>query len=138
MSQKTFIIKLVALLVAGFSSVGLSIEAKANSIETGDGDEVIIVIQPREEQPGGGPRNPSEVPIEAYYDSGTASVCAYLSDAGQTVEVEFYNLTMNEYYSFEIPGNGFSVMPISGNSGYWTVSFTLLSGSIYDGQFLIQ
>lgn len=30
------------------------------------------------------------------------------------------------------------VMPISGSSGYWTVTFTLLSGAIYDGEFIIQ
>lgn len=137
MSQKNVLCKLIALLVASLSCVGFFTEAKDNPIEIGDGDEVIIVIQPREGQPSGGPRTPSAVMLYAYYNASFTSVCAQLSNAGEVVDVEFYNLTTNEYYSFEIPGSGLSVMPISGNPGYWTVTFTLLSGAVYDGEFIL-
>ena len=135
MSQKTVLSKLMTLLVAVYSCNLVF----ANSIMslTPLNDEGDIIIRPREGETTGIPRMPSGTIITASYDENTASVCAYLVNAGETVDVEFYNLTTNEYYSFEIPGSGLSVMPISGNSGHWTVSFTLLSGTIYDGTFLI-
>lgn len=135
MSHKTFLHKLIALLLAVFSS-GLVLANSDMSLSLLN-DEGDIIIRPREGETTGIPRMPSATIITASYDENTASVCSILSNAGETVEVEFYNLTTSEYYSFEIPGSGLSVMPISGNSGYWTVTFTLLSGAIYDGDFYL-
>lgn len=133
MSQKTILCKLMTLLVAVFSScLVLANSVMGLSLSNDEGD---IIIRPREGEATGIPRMPSGTIITASYDENTESVCALLSNAGETVEVEFYNLTTNEYYFFEIPGSGLSIMPISGNPGYWTVSFTLLSGLIYDGEF---
>ena len=80
---------------------------------------------------------PSSIRIEAYYDADFASVCAYLVNAGETVDVEFNNLTTGDSFTFEIPGSGMSVMPIGGAAGYWTVTFTLMSGSVFVGEFEI-
>lgn len=105
-------------------------------IRTKDGDEVLIIVQPREEE-ADVPRTPNTTTIEAWYSWSTSSVRASLANTGDSVQVEFNNLSTGEYYSFIINGNGSSVMPISGSSGYWTVSFTLSSGVIYDGCFIL-
>lgn len=97
-----------------------------------------IIVRPSNDQQSTGPRMPSSTRIEAYYDADLASVCAYLINAGETVDVEFNNLSTGDSFTFEIPGAGMSVMPIGGAAGYWTVTFTLLSGAIYDGEFIIQ
>ena len=116
--------KLFILLLA----VGLI--PKTNLLASGicssssDGDDVIIVV-------------PSSTRIEAYYDADLASVCAYLVNAGETVDVEFNNLTTGDSFTFEIPGAGMSVLPIGGATGYWTITFTLSSGSVYFGEFEI-
>lgn len=133
-TKKLFL--LMTLLIAGVSSGLQTTQAAIRSTTSGDGDGN-IVIRPRGQQPIGGPRMPSTTSIVAHYDASLTSVCAYLSNAGDDVEVEFNNLTTGEYYSYEIPGSGLSVMPIGGNPGYWTVSFTLSSGAIYDGEFNI-
>ena len=136
MSQKSMICKLVVVLTVGLSTGWASASSSSSSILSRDGDGEIIT-RPREGAPEGIPRMPSGVSIEAYYDANLASVCAYLSNAGDSVEVEFNNLTTEEYYFYEIPGSGLSIMPIGGNPGHWTVSFTLLSGVIYDGDFYL-
>lgn len=100
-------------------------------------DEAIIIVHPIGEQQSGGPRAPSSTRIEAYYDADLASVCAYLVNAGETVDVEFNNLTTGDSFTFEIPGSGMSVLPIGGAAGYWTVTFTLSSGAVYEGEFVI-
>lgn len=95
----------------------------------------MIIVRCREGQLTGAPRIPSSTRIEAYYDADLASVCAYLVNGGETVDVEFNNLTTGDSFAFEIPGAGMSVMPIGGAAGYWTVTFTLSSGAVYEGEF---
>lgn len=105
-------------------------------IRTEEGDEELIIVRPREEEPDV-PRTPNTTTIEAWYSWSISSVRASLANAGDSVQVAFNNLSTGEYYSFVVNGNGSSVMPISDSSGYWTVSFTLSSGVIYDGYFIL-
>ena len=119
------------LLLTGLFSTSASVIANPSS----DGDEVIIIVQP-EGEPTDLPRMPV-ARIEACYSWSTSSVSATLSNAGDVVEVAFYNFSTGEDYAFEIPGNGLSVMPIGSSSGFWTVSFTLSSGAVYYGTFIL-
>jgi len=84
----------------------------------------------------GGPRSSVDL-IRAYYDDDFSCVYATLSNAGVEVEVEFVNHTTNETDSYVIPGTGSSILPISGTSGYWTITFILADGSVYVGNFVI-
>lgn len=84
----------------------------------------------------GAPRS-SGIPIEAFYDSDLSSVCATLTDAGTSVYVDFVNHTTNETAEYIIPGSGSYMMPISGTSGYWTITFTLSGGEIIVGDFIL-
>lgn len=99
-----------------------------------EGDEAIL-INHRPINPPGGPRSPQSVEIVAYYNSDVSCVFATLSNAGVSVTVELVNITNDEYYDYVIPGTGLSVLPISGNSGLWTITFTLADGDVYEGEF---
>ena len=133
MLHSTILCKLTALLIAGSGFCRLLTEPNTSFLPFYD--EGSIIIRPREGESTGIPRNNPSIHIEAYYDTCLASVCAYLLHAGTSVKVELCNHTTGENYYYEVSGDGFSFMPIDGNSGRWTIVFTLPSGAIYDGEF---
>ncbi len=80
---------------------------------------------------------PRSLIIEAYYDSELSYVSASLSSAGTFVDVYIENQDTEEQYNYQIPGTGNSVLPISGTSGYWTITFILSNGDEYVGYFIL-
>ena len=104
---------------------------------TKDGNPIPIVQIPSN-APGneGGPRSTVDI-IHAYYDTDFSCVCANLSNAGTSVSVEITNVATNETFDYVIPGSGLSILPISGNAGYWTITFTLPDRSVYGGYFML-
>lgn len=90
--------------------------------------------------PSGASQNPGaprSLIIEAYYDSELSYVSASLSSAGTFVDVYIENQDTEEQYNYQIPGTGNSVLPISGTSGYWTITFILSNGDEYVGYFIL-
>lgn len=82
-------------------------------------------------------RSPEQVPIECASLSSSILV-TYLSALG-SVSIELENLTTGEYDQTVVnalPGS--SVLPFSGTSGTWTITFTLSSGIIYYGVFFVN
>ena len=131
--QKTFnyskrVLTSVFVITGLFGFIGLN--------ATEDHDEIIISNQSGFSDNNGSPRT-SNVLIEAYFDTELSYVCASLSNAGASVTVEFINHTTNETADYIIPGSGSSILPISGNAGFWTVTFTLESGDVYYGEFVL-
>lgn len=130
-----FICILTALVFAGVSPPSLhylnvqEVVAKQQHVN--------IVVRPRDSRPSDIPRTPSAVRIEAYYDEEISSVCSYLSNAGTVIAVSVSNLDTGETVSSSIPGSGFSVIPISGTTGTWILMYTLLSGKVYEGTFIL-
>lgn len=133
MSQKLLSHFLYGLLLCG--TLCLSNCLWASHIQ--DGDDIIIIFLPPDGELPNQPRMPSTIQLYAWYSWETSSVSASLSNAGNIVAVEISNLSSLEHYSFEISGNGISVMPISGSSGHWTMSVTLASGVSYHGFFTL-
>lgn len=133
---KKFILSLLtALLIVGFSPGALDCAASVSSrFEEGC---IEIIVQPRGDVAPTSPRMPSAVRIEAYYDWGISSVCSYLTNAGSSVAVVLSNLDTGETVSCSIPGSGFSVIPISGTSGTWVLTYTLPGGRVYEGTFIL-
>ena len=80
---------------------------------------------------------PSAVRIEAYYDEAVSAVCSYLTNVGTSVDVVLSNVDTGETMSSSIPGFGFSVIPISGTSGVWILTYTLSGGKVYEGTFIL-
>ncbi len=77
------------------------------------------------------------VRIEAALDTDLYSVYVKLWNAGTSVTVDIENVTAGESYQYFVSGNSSDVLPISGSSGYWTITFTLSDGSVYGGCFII-
>jgi len=126
---------LLFILLVCFTSYGFVCSASTNSQGMPKEDDEGIILRKHEGQPSGGPRQPSSTSIVAYYSSDLLSVCASLYNAGDVVEVEFYNYTTGTSLDYEIPGSGPSVMPIGGTSGLWSVTFSLSNGDVYEGEF---
>lgn len=90
--------------------------------------------------PSGAEQNPGaprSLFIEANYDSNLSCVNASLNGAGTLVDVYIENLDTEEQIYYQITGNGNSIMPISGSSGYWTITFVLSNGDVYYGEFYL-
>ena len=131
MMKHSFLTRLPFVMAAIFSLLLF-----AETISFAQAPQVILISHTSGDLPDA-PRSPSITSIDAYYDYSSSSVCVYLINAGTTVSVEFVNLTTNETANYQIPGSGSSVLPISGNTGYWTVTFTLESGDEYSGEFIL-
>ena len=112
----------------------MAIQMDASIVSSSETKEILISHESTE--PEGAPRSLGAI-IEAYYDTDLLCVCAYLSNAGISVSVEIVNQTTNETEEYVIPGSGSSALPISGNPGYWTITFTLQSGDVYIGEFIL-
>lgn len=83
------------------------------------------------------PEAPRSLTIEAYFDSDLSCVSASLNGAGTLVDVYIENLDTEEEVHYQIPGSGNSIMPISGTSGCWRITFILSTGDEYVGEFYI-
>lgn len=123
---------LSALFMLGYGQGGPSKESCYLGEEKHD-----IIVRPLNAPPINSPRFPSAVRIEAYYDEAVSAVCSYLTNAGSSVAVVLSNLDTGETVSCSIPGSGFSVIPISGTSGTWVLTYTLPGGRVYEGTFIL-
>lgn len=90
-------------------------------------------------RPGGEiPRSPDEIPVAASFS--VSASCIYitvLSDVGN-IDIELENLTTGEYsLTFVNSSTGSTIIPFSGSSGSWVITFTLASGEEYVGEFEI-
>lgn len=85
------------------------------------------------------PNSKAVVPFEAYYDTDLSSILLYfINDVGD-VEIAIQNLSSEESYYFTINSSiGSIILPISGNLGYYEMTFTLQNGKHYIGEFLIK
>lgn len=84
------------------------------------------------------PKAPVLVPISASYESSLNSVILWFSHDLGELEVEVLN-TISGYYSSAFVDTQFlsSVIPIIGGPGHYIITFTLLSGQQYQGEFNI-
>lgn len=130
--MKQYILKRLPFVMAAILSLLLFAEISSFAQEP----QVILISHTSGDLPDA-PRSPSITSIAAYYDYFSSSVCVNLINAGTIVSVELVNHTTNETADYIIPGSGSSILPISGNAGFWTVTFTLESGDIYYGEFVL-
>ena len=112
-----------------------ALSAVAESIELND--EESILIQEKPASLDGGPRMPSATRIEAYYDTEACSISVFLNNAGTSVTVGIVNLNTSEAISTVTSGSGYFVIPISGDAGRWTITFTLIDGRVFEGSFIL-
>lgn len=126
--KNTLLIALAALL---FVSVQTPLVAKnAAAVDT------LIVIDPLPGGDGIGPKAPTQVPIYAYFNSMLSSVLLTFSSNLGEIEIEVMNTTTGGYDSGVVDSQFLSaVIPITGGSGHYLITFTLPSGRKYGGEF---
>ena len=78
----------------------------------------------------------SPAPITCWLEG--EELCATFFENLGLVTVEIENLTTSEYTLTEVnSATGSAVFPISGNAGFWTITFSLSDGTMYYGEFEI-
>jgi CheY-specific phosphatase CheX len=65
----------------------------------------------------------------------SGSVFVYLANAGVSVDVTIENLTTGESTGDTVSGSGIAAIPISSTSGNCVITFVLLNGDEYEGEF---
>ena len=81
---------------------------------------------------------PALIPITGYYSSTLSTIVVnYQFDLGSIV-IEIENQTTGEYSLSVVNAlAGPMLLPISGTVGQWQITFTLSSGTVYYGVFII-
>lgn len=129
--KKLNLFLLVYVILALLCSFSAQSSSPLYSSETKD-----ILIRPESVNPEEAPRS-TNVIIEAYYDTELMCIYATLINAGTTVAIDCVNNSTNEYYCDMVVGTGLVVLPISGSSGCWTITFCLADGEFFIGEFII-
>ena len=102
---------------------------------TNDGGTVPIPVVDSHELD---PIHRSLIPIEAYYISLNSSICVTFSQNLGDMDVTVTNMTTGDSDDFEIVASvGSTLLPISGDAGYFRIDFILASGTQYYGEFEI-
>lgn len=124
--------KSLLLLLGTLAILGATMSATPKPLM----EEKDILIVPQPPVSPNPPRSFYPV-IQAYYDTDLYCICATLSNAGTLVDVEIENRTTGETSACQISGNNTSIIPISGTSGNWVITFTLTGGDVYYGEFML-
>ena len=124
--------KKAILLLATLVSASALLFAENQSAQS-----LTIIIRPKPTNPTGAPRTPSNVRITAEYDDVACIVYAYLQNAGSLVDITIENQSTGSTTSNLVSGNGTAMIPISGCSGNWVITFVLLNGDEYEGEFVL-
>lgn len=85
--------------------------------------------------PGSAPRMPAVVPISACV-SGSCLYISFVSAVGET-DVEIVCEESGEVFTYALNGTDPAVLSINGESGDYTITFTLGSGIEYYGEFTL-
>lgn len=81
-------------------------------------------------------RDPASAPIMCTLEEGYLDVTFLINIGFVFIEIE--NLTTGEYTQTAVnSATGSAVFPISGNAGFWTITFSLSDGTMYYGEFEI-
>lgn len=124
--------KIIKMVFAGILAITCLYGQKSMAFDS-EGRVTILIRH----IPSDAPEAPRSIPAEvsAEYDDVLNSVVASLVNAGTSVDVSIENLSTGESYNDSVSGNGIAVLPISGSSGVWVITFTLSGGEVYEGEF---
>lgn len=120
------------------SSLLMTASVPAATFSQDDPPPIIIDIG---EEPGdpNGNRSPVYVPIICYYYPSLSAVTACFQCSLDSVTVEIENLTTGAYTMQIINGSyGAHVIPFNDTSGSYRITFTLIDGIEYSGEFVIS
>lgn len=104
------------------------------------GDDVpkVIILEDSGTVQTGTHRSAARIPLECYYDSNLNCVLVRSTCPIGSVEVELCNRTTGEWVDVTVQMNtGTQMIPCPGVEGYCTITFALLNGKRYSGEFTL-
>lgn len=125
--------KLVLLLLFVSITSGFFTESRADNNDTPK-KEIIIKSQPSSTTHTH--RAPAKIMIEACYDTFMSGIVInFLQDLNK-VEINVTNHSTGEFIEGTVTAAlGVTMLPISETNGFYTITFTLLNGTEYYGEF---
>lgn len=103
-----------------------------------DPDRIVVIFTQIDNlHPSSTPKSPSSIQLEAFYDIINTEIVIMANNAGRYISASIENVITGEQSSLSISGSGVNYIPISGASGYWTVTLVLENGAIYYGAFIL-
>ena len=133
-TKHTIMKKLLAFFLATSFAV---VPAFAITVSS-TGNPLPIIVENPGSGGGEGHRSVPEVPFTGYVDIILNIAVLNFSTPCGTVDITFSNLATGAYYNTQINGTGSVIIPLSLSSGLWQVTFVLLSGETYLGEFEIE
>lgn len=112
----------------------------AANISADPGDNPIpIKIEQSQSDPNDPNRGPAQLPITCYYYTSFESVFAVFQYSLGSVTIEIENQTTG-YYSIQTINGiaGGHLIPASNTAGTYRITFTLLDGTTYSGEFTLS
>ena len=103
-----------------------------------DGDDEIIVTKSKGDDNNGGPRSLEIIPIQASYNSSTQLVSVDFTANIGIVDIDIENEDAGTISSYMVNSAiSHHSFLISGDSGLWTITFTLANGAEYVGEWVV-
>lgn len=124
---------LLPILLIGSTISGFSEESNNTSLSE---NLPILIIQDKSDDPDA-PRTPSFNPFIAELMDGSNSVLLGSTDNVGTVAVQITSTAGDNYSTYFDTSVGAILLPISGNSGYYTLTIITSDGVHYVGEFTI-
>jgi len=123
--------KIVLLLTLFCLTTGMSMSASSD-----DNDFIPIRILDDTVVSGRTHRGSPEIPIQAFYDSTTSTVCISFSQNLGEIELIITNLLNGDYVTYIIDTHlGSIILPINGDAGLYRLLFLPSIGPTYEGEF---
>ena len=114
----------------------LVITIGAMAVTDGGDGTPITIYETETPQHSVPPKAPVIIPIECLVYSSSSSIEVIFDYYLGTVSVEIENKTTGEYNQTVVNAlSGSTLLPFSGISGIWTITFTLSDGTVYYGEF---
>ncbi len=109
------------------------------SYSNGDHQFIPIRVLDNSTETGRENRSQEYVPIQAYYDAFTSSLClTFFQNIGE-VEITITNLNNGYDYECEVDTSiGVTVLPLCGDCGIYYITIIPYSGGGYEGEFEIE
>ena len=84
-------------------------------------------------------RNPDYVPMQAYYDAFTASVCVTFLENIGNVDILIENAISGDYEEYHVDSSlGATFLPVNGTESLYRILFSVSNGVEYEGLFEIE
>lgn len=124
------------LFLSLFMTIAISMPSFAHAERTCSADTVIVIFPLPGPIPGGIPHSPALVPISVSYESSLSELTILFRFNLGDVEIEVLNSTTGGYDSGIVDSQYLSaIIPITMGPGHYIITFTLLSGQQYRGEF---